>query len=85
MELDPGSLVVWIILGLLAGWMAGFFTLGRGFGCLGNIALGLVGAIVGGWLFTLLGVGGTSGFLGSLIVATIGAATLLIIARIFAR
>jgi uncharacterized membrane protein YeaQ/YmgE (transglycosylase-associated protein family) len=75
----------WIIIGLLAGWLAGHLTRGRGFGCLVNIILGLVGAIVGGWLFTKLGVATvTMGFWGSVAAATVGAVLLVAIARLFA-
>ena len=73
----------WIFIGLLAGWLAGHLTRGRGFGCLINVILGLVGAVLGGWLFTKLGVV-TLGFWGSLAAATVGAVLLVAIARLFA-
>ena len=79
MELNPGSLVAWIIVGFLAGWLAGTLTRGSGFGCLGNIAIGFAGAIIGGLLFSALGITGGAGFLGSVLVASVGAALLLII------
>ncbi len=55
------SLIAWIVIGLLAGWIAGLISRGRGFGCLGNIVLGLIGAVLGGWIFSKLGIfgGGT--------------------------
>jgi uncharacterized membrane protein YeaQ/YmgE (transglycosylase-associated protein family) len=73
----------WIFIGLLAGWLAGHLTRGRGFGCLINVILGLVGAVLGGWLFTKLGVVAL-GFWGSLAAATVGAVLLVAIARLFA-
>ena len=82
MRLEPGSWLAWILLGLLAGWIAGLFTAGRGFGCLGNITVGLAGAVIGGWLFSLLGVGGVAGFRWSLLVAIVGAALLLTIVNL---
>jgi uncharacterized membrane protein YeaQ/YmgE (transglycosylase-associated protein family) len=73
----------WIIIGLLAGWIAGHLTRGRGFGCIVDIILGLIGAVVGGWIFTKLGVA-IWGFWGSLAAATVGAVILVAIARLFA-
>lgn len=73
----------WIIIGLLAGWLTGKLTRGRGFGCLADVILGLIGAIVGGWIFSRLGIE-TWGFFGSLAAATVGAVLLVAIARLFA-
>jgi uncharacterized membrane protein YeaQ/YmgE (transglycosylase-associated protein family) len=73
----------WIIIGLLAGWIAGHLTRGRGFGCIVDIVLGLIGAVVGGWIFTKLGIVAW-GFWGSLAAATLGAVVLVAIARLFA-
>jgi uncharacterized membrane protein YeaQ/YmgE (transglycosylase-associated protein family) len=77
------SLLGWIIIGLLAGWIAGEVSRGAGFGCLGNIAIGLVGSILGGWIFSKLGIFG-GGFVYSLAAATVGAVFLVLIARLFA-
>lgn len=79
MDLEPGNLIAWIIVGFLAGWLAANLARGGGFGCLGNTAIGLAGAIIGGLLFSALGVTGTAGFLGSIVIASIGAALLLVI------
>ncbi len=73
----------WIIIGLIAGWLTGKLTRGRGFGCLADVVLGLIGAIVGGWIFSRLGIE-TLGVLGSLAAATVGAVLLVAIARLFA-
>jgi uncharacterized membrane protein YeaQ/YmgE (transglycosylase-associated protein family) len=77
------GLIGWLIIGLLAGWIAGHLTRGRGFGCIVDIILGLIGAVIGGWIFTKLGVT-LWGFWGSLAAATVGAVILVAIARLFA-
>lgn len=77
------SWIGWIIIGLLAGWIAGHLTRGRGFGCLVDVILGLIGAVIGGWIFTRLGIT-VLGFWGSLAAATLGAILLVAIARLFA-
>ncbi len=77
------GLLGWIIIGLLAGWIAGHVTRGRGFGCIVDVILGLIGAVIGGWIFTRLGIGAW-GFWGSLAAATVGAILLVAIARLFA-
>ena len=73
----------WIFIGLLAGWIAGHLTRGRGFGCVVDVILGLIGGVIGGWIFTRLGIV-TWGFWGSLAAATVGAVLLVAIARLFA-
>ena len=73
----------WIVIGLLAGWIAGHLTRGRGFGCVVDVILGLVGGVIGGWIFTRLGISAL-GFWGSLAAATVGAVLLVAIARLFA-
>jgi uncharacterized membrane protein YeaQ/YmgE (transglycosylase-associated protein family) len=77
------GLIGWLIIGLLAGWIAGHLTRGRGFGCMVDVILGLIGAVVGGWIFTKLGIA-LWGFWGSLAAATVGAVVLVAIARLFA-
>lgn len=77
------SFIAWIVIGLLAGWIAGHLTRGRGFGCVLNVILGLIGAVIGGWVFTRLGIV-TWGFFGSLAAATVGAVLLVAVARLFA-
>ena len=76
-------LLGWIIIGLIAGWLAGVVGRGRGFGCLADIILGLVGAVVGGWIFEKLGIR-AGGVLGSLAAAFVGAVVLVAVARLFA-
>ncbi len=76
------SLIAWVVIGLIAGWIAGLISRGRGFGCLGNIILGLIGAVLGGWIFSKLGIFG-GGTIYSLAAATVGAVVLVAIARLF--
>ena len=74
---------VWFILiGLAAGWLAGQVMKGGGFGVLGDIVVGVIGALLGGFLFRTFGVSTGGGLLGSLIVATIGAIVLLFVVRL---
>jgi uncharacterized membrane protein YeaQ/YmgE (transglycosylase-associated protein family) len=67
----------YILIGLCAGWLAGQLVKGGGFGVVGDIIVGVIGAVLGGYLFSVLGVSTGGGLLGSLIVATIGAIVLL--------
>jgi uncharacterized membrane protein YeaQ/YmgE (transglycosylase-associated protein family) len=76
------GLIAWIVIGLIAGWIAGKISRGQGFGCIVNIILGLVGAVIGGWIFSRLEIP-TWGFWGSLAAATVGAVVLVAIARLF--
>jgi uncharacterized membrane protein YeaQ/YmgE (transglycosylase-associated protein family) len=75
------GIIVWIIIGAVAGWLAGLLVKGSGFGLFADIAVGIVGAFVGGWLAGLLGIGTSAGLIGSIIVATIGAVVLLLALR----
>jgi uncharacterized membrane protein YeaQ/YmgE (transglycosylase-associated protein family) len=81
------SILAWIVLGLIAGWLAGQVMKGGGYGLLGDIVLGIVGAIVGGFLTgLLLGRDMVTGFnLESIIVAFIGAVVLIAVSRAFTR
>jgi len=77
------SLVGWVIIGLVAGWVAGEISRGSGFGCIGNVLVGMIGSVLGGWIFSKLGIWG-GGFVYSLAAATVGAVVLVVIARLFA-
>jgi uncharacterized membrane protein YeaQ/YmgE (transglycosylase-associated protein family) len=77
------GLLWFIIIGAIAGWLAGRFMKGHGFGLLGDIVVGIVGAFIGGYLFGAVGVNLGGGLIGSLIVAFIGAVLLLFIVRLF--
>ncbi len=74
------GIIIALIMGCLAGWLAGKFFRGEGFGILGNMVVGVVGAVLGRWLFNAIGLH-ASGFLGSLITATVGAVVLLVLLR----
>src|SRR6202795_2823129 len=82
-EVTSPGFIATIVIGLLAGWIAGHLTRGRGFGCIVDVILGLIGAVLGGWIFTRLGIVAL-GFFGSLAAATVGAVLLVAIARLFA-
>ena len=74
-----------ILIGLTAGWLAGQLMKGGGFGIVGDIVVGVIGALLGGFLFSLLGVSAGGGLIGSLIVATIGACVLIFLLRLIKR
>jgi uncharacterized membrane protein YeaQ/YmgE (transglycosylase-associated protein family) len=78
----PRGLLAWLFLGLVAGWLAGKLSRGRGYGCITDIILGLIGSFIGGWVFTKLGIFG-GGFLYSLAAATLGAVILVAIVHLF--
>ena len=76
---------IWFILiGIVAGWLAGKFMRGGGFGLVGDLVIGVLGAVIGGFLFGLLGLEAT-GVIGSLVTATIGACVLLFLIHTFKK
>lgn len=75
------GLIMWLIIGGIAGFLAGKLTRGSGYGVLADIALGLAGAFVGGWLFGLVGIGPGHGLVGSTVTATVGAVALVMATR----
>ena len=77
------GLIGWLVIGLIAGWLAGKIARGRGFGCIGDVLLGLIGSVVGGWIFTKLGIVHDNTFLLSLAAATVGAVILVSFAHLF--
>jgi uncharacterized membrane protein YeaQ/YmgE (transglycosylase-associated protein family) len=77
------GLIGWILIGLIAGWLAGKLARGRGYGCITDIILGLIGSVVGGWIFTKLGIFHANTFLYSLAAATVGAVVLVSIVHLF--
>ena len=78
------SLFLFLVIGLLAGWLAGNIMKGGGFGLVGDLVVGVIGAFLGGWIFSLLGVS-TYGLLGMLITALVGAVVLLFLIRLVKR
>ena len=77
---------VWfIIVGLIPGWLAGLIIKGGGYGVVGDIIVGIVGALIGGWLFSTMGVSTGGGLLGAIIVALVGAIILIFLLRLIKR
>ena len=79
------NMLWFLIVGLIAGWLAGVLVKGGGFGLIGDLVVGVLGAFVGGWLFSTFGVAMGGGLFGSILVATIGAVVLLLIVRVIRR
>ena len=79
------SFLYFIIIGGIAGWLAGRIMQGGGFGVLINIVLGVIGGVVGGWVFGLLGLSSGDGLIGSLITALVGAVLILYVARLIKK
>jgi uncharacterized membrane protein YeaQ/YmgE (transglycosylase-associated protein family) len=80
-----GGLLWWIIVGLIAGFLAGKVMRGGGFGVLMDIVIGIVGAMIGGWVFGQVGIFSGGGLIGSILVAFIGACILLWLVRLIKR
>ncbi|ESY88329.1 GlsB/YeaQ/YmgE family stress response membrane protein [Mesorhizobium australicum] len=79
------SLLVFILIGAIAGWLAGLIVSGFGFGLIGNIIVGIIGAFIAGWLFPRIGLSIGGGIIASIIHATIGAIILLVLVRVLKR
>lgn len=79
------TVLIWILVGAIAGWLAGLVVRGFGFGLVGNIIVGIIGAFLGGWLLGMAGLGFGGGILGSIFTAFIGAVVLLLIVRVVKR
>jgi uncharacterized membrane protein YeaQ/YmgE (transglycosylase-associated protein family) len=77
--------IEWILVGLIAGWLAGKVMKGGGYGVLVDIILGILGGVLGGWLFGVLGIWPGGGVIGSIIVAFVGAVILVGITRLIKR
>jgi uncharacterized membrane protein YeaQ/YmgE (transglycosylase-associated protein family) len=83
--MEAGSIIVLLIVGAIAGWLAGQIVQGYGFGLIGNIVVGIIGALIGVWLLTRLGISLGGGFIRDIINATIGAVILLVIVGLVRR
>ena len=83
--MDLQSLIIWLIVGGIAGWLAGMVVKGGGFGIIGDIIVGIIGGLIAGWLLPQLGIFIGGGFIGAVINAFIGAVILLIILRLVRR
>jgi uncharacterized membrane protein YeaQ/YmgE (transglycosylase-associated protein family) len=79
--MEFGMFVSWVVVGLLAGWLAGFAMKGGGYGLIGDMALGLVGGVVGGWTFRVLGVSAGWGIFPMVLIAFVGAVILIVAQR----
>ena len=87
LHLNPGGWIFgWILVGLIAGALAGRISRGRGYGCLGDIVVGLIGAVVGGWIVRLFYSGNANaGFFETTLVAILGALVLIFVLRLLRR
>ena len=79
------GLIAMLVIGGVAGWLAGKIMRGGGFGILGNIAVGILGAFAGSFLFNLVGISIAGGIVGSLITSTVGAVVLLWLVSLFKK
>jgi len=79
------AILIILIIGAVAGWLAGLIVRGAGFGLIGDIIIGIIGAFIAGWLFPRLGLHIMSGMIGAIIHATIGAVILLLVIRLIRR
>ncbi len=82
--MDTQSLIIFLVVGIVAGWLAGVLVKGGGFGLLGDMVVGVIGAFFGTWLFARFGVV-TGGLLGLLLAAVVGAVVLIAIVRLIKR
>lgn len=83
-KMDINSIIIILAIGAVAGWLSGQIMKGRGFGLIGNIVIGIIGAFIGGFLFGLLGIS-AGGLIGSLIMATVGAVALLFLVGVLKK
>ena len=83
--MDAQSIIIWLIVGAIAGWLAGQVVKGGGFGLIGDIVVGIVGGVIAGWLLPRIGIIIGGGFIAAVINAFIGAVILLIILRLLRR
>ena len=84
-KMDVQALIIWLIVGGIAGWLAGMVVKGGGYGLIGDIIVGIVGGFIAGWLLPRIGVAIGGGIIADIIDAFIGAVILLIILRLIKR
>ena len=83
--MDAQNIIIWLIVGAIAGWLAGMVVKGGGYGLVGDIVVGIVGALVAGWLLPQLGIIIGGGMIAAIINAFIGAVILLVVLRLVKR
>jgi uncharacterized membrane protein YeaQ/YmgE (transglycosylase-associated protein family) len=84
-NMDAQALIIWLVVGGIAGWLAGMLVKGGGFGLIGDIIVGILGGLIAGWLLPRIGIVIGSGFIAAIINAFIGAVILLIVLRLVRR
>jgi len=77
-------ILIWLISGIIAGWLTGLIVRGEGFGLIGDLIIGLLGGLIGGWLFGLLGIVAT-GWIGEIVAAVVGGVVLVAVVRTLQR
>jgi len=85
MAITVEALLIWLVVGAIAGWLAGLIVKGYGFGLIGNIVVGIIGAVIAGWLLPRIGIMIGGGFIAAIINAVIGAVILLVIIGLIRR
>lgn len=85
MDMHVETLIVWLVVGAIAGLLAGMVVKGGGFGLVGDIVVGVIGAFFGGWLLPRLGIHFGVGLIPVIVTATIGAVILLLVSRLVRR
>jgi len=83
--MDVQALIIWLIVGAVAGWLAGMVVKGGGYGLIGDIIVGIVGGFIAGWLLPRIGVAIGGGIIADIVDAFIGAVILLILLRLIKR
>lgn len=84
-SLNPEGFITWIVIGLVAGWLAGKIMKGSGYGAIMDIVIGIIGALIGGFIMKHLGFRGSGGMIYTILVAVLGAVILTLILRLFTR
>jgi len=83
--MDPVVIIIWLVIGAIAGWLAGQIVKGGGFGLVGDIVVGIIGAVIAGWLLPRIGLFIGGGMIAEIINAVIGAVILLLVVRMVKR
>ncbi|HVZ27785.1 MAG TPA: GlsB/YeaQ/YmgE family stress response membrane protein [Rhizomicrobium sp.] len=83
--MESHGIIAWIVIGAIAGWLAGSLVKGGGYGLIGDIVVGIVGAFIGGWLAGAAGIAIGSGLIASIVTALIGAIILIVLLRLVTR